>query len=285
MGFGISDTDAWRAFATDFLGFQLVERKDGAVDCRMDDYAFRIRLHPDGLDDVLYMGWEVADAEGLDALRHRLRTAGVEFAEGSSEQAAERHVHAFIRFNDPDGLQLEAFYGPLQRTNAPFVSPLGVRFLTGEQGLGHAVLIVKDRAVSEAWYRDVLGFRLSDYINAELPGGFPLSFTFMRCNPRHHSIAFCALAFPKRMQHFMVEVDSIDDLGRSIYRAQEQGRHNSLTFGRHSNDLMLSSYYATPSGFEVEYGYGGLAIDEDSWHVRTHDAPSAWGHKFQIPSA
>ena len=57
----------------------------------------------------------------------------------------------------------------------------------------------------------------------------------------------------------------------------------SLTLGRHSNDDMLSFYPMTPSGFDVEYGWGGLEVDDETWHVLTHAKNSAWGHHFQRP--
>jgi hypothetical protein len=42
---------------------------------------------------------------------------------------------------DPEGLRIELFHGPTQRTEAPFVLLVGAGpFLTGGQGLGHIVL-------------------------------------------------------------------------------------------------------------------------------------------------
>lgn len=46
---------------------------------------------------------------------------------------------------------------------------------------------------------------------------------------------------------------------------------------------MLSFYPLTPSGFDIEYGWGGLEVDDETWHVLTHEANSAWGHTFQRP--
>jgi 3,4-dihydroxy-9,10-secoandrosta-1,3,5(10)-triene-9,17-dione 4,5-dioxygenase len=33
----------------------------------------------------------------------------------------------------------------------------------------------------------------------------------------------------------------------------------------------------------VEYGYGGLLIDESTWLPPRYDVPSFWGHKRQNP--
>ena len=52
-----------------------------------------------------------------------------------------------------------------------------------------------------------------------------------------------------------------------------------MSLGRHTNDMMTSFYVRTPSGFEIEYGTGGLLVDEENWKVETYDATSFWGHR------
>jgi 2,3-dihydroxybiphenyl 1,2-dioxygenase len=287
VGLAVSDLDAWMRFAVDLLGLQPVPRGDGAIDLRMDSYATRIRLVPQAGgpvdDDIAYVGWEVRDAPSLDALASRLAAAGTPSERATRAEAADRYVEDFIRFTDPEGLVCEAFYGPLQRTDQPFVSPLGVSFKTGRQGVGHIVLIAQDAKAQERWWCEVMGFRLSDYIHTEVVRGRPVDFTFLRCNGRHHSLALAQIPIPKKLQHIMIEVRSIDDVGRALYRCQDAGLHISLTLGRHSNDDMLSFYPMTPSGFDLEYGWGGLEVEDETWHVLTHDKNSAWGHRFQRP--
>lgn len=68
-----------------------------------------------------------------------------------------------------------------------------------------------------------------------------------------------------------------------MHRCLTEDIHLSFTLGRHSNDEMLSFYALSPSGFDIEYGWGGLEVDDESWHVLTHDCNSAWGHIFQRP--
>jgi hypothetical protein len=48
---------------------------------------------------------------------------------------------------------------------------------------------------------------------------------------------------------------------------------------------MVSFYMRTPSGFEVEYGYGARTIDDSIWKVERHEAPSIWGHRGLAGSA
>ena len=43
---------------------------------------------------------------------------------------------------------------------------------------------------------------------------------------------------------------------------------------------MTSFYSHTPSGFFVEYGWGGRVIDPATWQPHeTFDGPSFWGHE------
>lgn len=283
VGLAVSDLATWSEFATDLLGLQRVPRADGAVDLRMDGYATRLRLIHGTQDDIAYVGWEVRDAGALALLKTRLAQHGVSVTEGTAAEAANRYVTGLIFFEDPEGLRSEAYFGPLQRTHDPFVSSRGVAFKTGRGGLGHVVLVTRDMAAQEAFYTDVLGFRVSDYIHTEVVPGKPIDLTFMRCNSRHHSIALAHLPLKKKLQHLMIEVRSVDDVGRALYRCMDAGRHISLTLGRHSNDDMLSFYPLSPSGFDIEYGWAGLEVDDETWHVLSHDTNSAWGHHYQRP--
>ena len=283
IGMEVSNPDQWAHFAGTLLGLEVVPRSDGQTDLRMDGYAWRLRLSVGPRDDLSFMGWEVKDAAHLGSLARRLENAGVAVEHLSAAIACDRCVAAAIRFTDPEGNVNEAFYGPLQRADRPMISPHGVRFKTGRQGLGHVVLRCRDLEAMQAFYTQVLQFRLSDIIDTEVVPGRPLSLRFLRCNARHHSLALAPVPIPKTIVHLMFEVTDIDDVGRAMYRCLDAKVHLSMTLGRHSNDEMLSFYPLSPSGFDIEYGWGGLCVDDESWHVLTHHTTSAWGHRFQRP--
>lgn len=283
LGLEVSDPDRWRHFATAILGLQAVDLPEGGFALRMDNSSARIFVAHGTADDIAFAGWEVRDAEALTALSSRLERLGVTVEHGTAELAARRRVAGLIRFADPEGNVQEAFYGALQKTDAPFISPTGARFKTGRQGLGHIVYACKDKAAMMDFFIDALGFCLSDHINTEVVPGRMLELSFLRCNGRHHSLALAPLPLPKKLVHLMCEVTSIDDVGRAMHRCLTEDIHLSFTLGRHSNDEMLSFYALSPSGFDIEYGWGGLEVDDESWHVLTHDCNSAWGHIFQRP--
>ncbi|MDO8434167.1 MAG: biphenyl-2,3-diol 1,2-dioxygenase [Candidatus Binatus sp.] len=279
LGIGVSNLPAWEDFATNVLGLQVSGRDERTLALRMDEYRQRFVLHAGGNDDVAYVGWEVRDAAAMQAVASRLRETGIKVEAGSAEEAAARGVTELAKFDDPNGLATEIFYGPLMRFEEPFHSPRAISgFVTGEQGLGHIVLAVRDLEQSLHFYRDILGFRISDFIDMSF-GPMKATLAFFHCNARHHSLAIIAAPLPKRLLHFMLQTKSVDDVGSTLYLAQDKGVEIASSLGRHTNDHMLSFYMRTPSGFEVEYGWGARTVDDAVWHVQRHQAPSIWGHR------
>lgn len=279
LGIGVSDIAAWRDFGCDVLGLQ--ESGRGANDSlffRIDGYHHRFEMIPSGEDDLLFAGWEVKDADALRHVAARLRALGTEVTEATAAEAAARRVIEMVRCKDPDGLDIEVYYGPF-RADRPFNSPRGVAGFKAETlGFGHIVLQVADPAAILAFYRDGLGVKLSDYIYMTR-GGVRREVTFTHANPRHHTLAFAKRPDgAKRLSHFMVEVDEFDDVGLTIDLAEQRGMKMGK-LGRHTNDRMISFYVVSPSGFNVEYGWGGLLIeDEATWNIRHYEAASTWGH-------
>ena len=56
----------------------------------------------------------------------------------------------------------------------------------------------------------------------------------------------------------------------------------SATLGQHLNDRMTSFYMKTPSGFDLEYGYGGLLVDWQAHSAFEFTRVSIWGHDFGV---
>jgi 2,3-dihydroxybiphenyl 1,2-dioxygenase len=273
VGFGSAALDDWRQFGTGLVGLQAVERSPSVLAFRMDDRKQRIIVDRSMPDGERFFGWEVADADALDALAARLELARVEVTAEPQTLADNRRVRGLISFRDPAGNRLEAFYGAAI-DDTPFSPGRSISgFRTGPLGLGHAVLTVKDINAVMPFYVDVLGFGLSDYIQK------PFRAYFFHVNARHHSLALIETG-SNGMHHLMVELFSLDDVGQSYDIASSEPDRVSVTFGRHTNDLMTSFYAKTPSSFMVECGWGGREIDPATWRpLEMHDGPSLWGHE------
>lgn len=282
LGLSVSDINVWEQFATQTLGLQVSDRwADGTLLLRNDAYHHRFLVHPTGKDDLEYLGWEVTDEHALRAMTNQLQAAGTEVRQGTREEAQARGVVDLILFKDPSGIPSEVFYGPLMAFNSPFQSPRPISgFVADTQGLGHMVVVMDDLEQSIHFYRDVLGMRISDYVLVERPPGNKMRIAFFHCNPRHHTIAIVAMPNPpKRLNHFMLQLQSLDDVGATYYLCQDQGIPIVRGLGRHTNDHMVSFYLRTPSGFDVEYGWGARVVDDSTWQVQQHTAGSMWGHR------
>ena len=273
VGFGSAALDDWRQFGTGLVGLQAVERSPSLLAFRMDDRKQRIVIDRTMADGERFFGWEVADADALDALAAHLERAQVDVVAEPQTLADNRHVRGLISFHDPAGNRLEAFYGAgIDET--PFRPGRSISgFRTGPLGLGHAVLTVKDINAVMPFYVDVLGFALSDYIQK------PFRAYFFHINARHHSLALIETG-KNGMHHLMVELFSLDDVGQSYDVALREPDRVNVTLGRHTNDLMTSFYARTPSSFMVECGWGGREIDPQTWQpFELQVGPSLWGHE------
>lgn len=262
VGFTSPNFEEWRSFGPEVLGAELApDGPDGAVRLRVDDASWRVSIHPGEADDLAYLGWEVDDlAATLDSIE-------------AAEISVDRNPVA--SFADPFGFRHQLItgleVGPVFKPGRAMSG-----FVTGDQGVGHVVLMVPDLGAAVEFYTVAMGFRMSDSVESGM------SVRFLHCPgraARHHTVAFASVPGRVGLHHLMLEVKSMDDVGRALDIVNEQQLPLSMALGRHTNDLMTSFYVRTPSGFEIEYGTGGWTIDDDTWEPATYDAGSLWGHR------
>jgi 2,3-dihydroxybiphenyl 1,2-dioxygenase len=273
IGIKSSQAEQWGRMATELLGMQRVDRAASVQAYRMDDRKQRLIVDGSGDGGLAVMGWEVGDAAALARLAGRLDDHGVRVVRGSQALANERHVAELISFQDPAGHTIEVFWGAAVASD-PFRPGRPISgFRTGALGMGHVVLNVEEVEPLLAFYRDLLGFQVSDF------GLTPYKLYFFHVNGRHHSFAMVGSG-RRSLHHFMVELGSLDDVGQGYDLAQLDDGRVAYTLGRHTNDHMTSFYVNTPSGFFIEYGWGGRVIDPATWQPHeTFDGPSLWGHE------
>lgn len=259
----------WASFAIEFAGMQQVDDGAGRLVLRMDERAQRLLVRDDG--ERGFFGWEVRDRAALDMLADRFDRSDTPYQPLTRSACDERFVGEGLWFLDPAGNRIEAFHSPaIADAFTPGRNISGFR--TGALGMGHAVLLTPDPEPVRRFYTDVLGFRLSDYTDA------PFEASFYHLNPRHHSLAIVTGAVTG-VHHLMVELENLDDVGQGYDIAQRRPNGVGVTLGRHSNDHMTSFYARTPSGFMLEYGWGGRSIDPDTWQpYELVEGPSLWGH-------
>lgn len=276
MGIGVKDLDAWKRFATTIIGMELSE--EGERDrcyLRMDYWHHRLVLHDDSSDDLLYLGFRVAGGEEFAEMQQQLSEAGIKYRVGSEEEAAERHVLAVLKLTDPGGNPVEIFHGPEVQFNRPLHPGRRMhgRFKTGAGGMGHCIIRQEDSAAAYRFYRQ-LGMRGGVEYKIQL-GKQVVMPTFMHCNDRDHTVAFGIGESKRRLNHVMIEVDNLDDVGLTYELVREHKVPVTIKPGKHSNDHMYSFYFRNPSGWMIEYGWGARpATHQSEYYVR-----DVYGHE------
>lgn len=285
VGLGVSDLDQWQWFASEILGLQVGQRDAQGMSLRMDEHQQRIFLEENSADDLLVAGWQFKTERALEEYVAELRDKGAEVAALPAQTLQRRKVEKAYACQDPNGFTHEFFFGPhVAELRDPFRSTvLKSRFVCGELGIGHILPFAKagKGAQTLSFYKDVLKLRVSDYIREEIMPGLLVNATFFHtASGRHHSIATAENPMAtKTLNHFMVQVEDLDDVGLAYDRTVKAGIPVALELGHHPNDRMFSFYARTPSGFNFEIGWGGVVIDESDWEVRSYSQMSDWGHK------
>lgn len=294
VGVNAPDIEAWRAFATGVCGLApsaivpgprpagiaVPAREargvapDGTLYLKMDQRQWRLAVHPAADAGLAYLGFELPGVDALSSAVDAVAKRGASVREATREEREARGVAGLAVLDDPAGHRIELFVAPI--ADDPFHSPLGVEFLTGSLGMGHAVLYVPDLDAALAFYREVLGFQRTDYMTFGPEGK---GIHFLRCTRRHHSLALLHVGPLSGLQHLMLETTTLDAVGQALDRAQSADVTISSSLGRHRNDRTVSFYMHGPSGFDVEIGWDGLLVDDDWVEHEFAGSGDLWGHQ------
>jgi 2,3-dihydroxybiphenyl 1,2-dioxygenase len=270
IGIGVSNIEKWLHFANSVVGMESF--RDPETDqlyFRLDSWHHRVIVNQDACDDALFIGWRVPGLEEFRAVEAKLKDAGYKFEHATRDEAAARHVLAYLWLNDPDGLRTEIFYGPQVDAHKPFHPgrPMFGRFTTGSQGLGHIIIRQHDIPAAVRFYR-LLGFEGGQEYSVPLGGGHRLEPIFMHINSRQHTIGFLPGMPEKRINHLMIEYTELDDLGQTHDWVKRENIPIAMSLGKHANDRALSFYCSNPSGWLFELGWNGRPpLDQHEYYV------------------
>lgn len=280
----VRDLAAFSAFLTDVVGFMPNGEADGWTRFRIDGAAARLFCRQGPADDIVASGWDFGDLAALSAAAERLTAAGAAVTWDPDGLAAARSVNRLASTRDFHGTGVEIFIGQHQASDPVVLPHVRHGFLTGDGlGLGHFVLLSRDKARDLAFYRDALGLRWSDDIVMQLGPIGLLEASFLHANPRHHSVAVGQLPAPvpmrSRLDHICFEMRGMDDVGYAHGRFVAVDLPIVRDFGMHPNDQAFSFYGRSPAPFDVEIAYGGITIAEEEWIPQTYDHITKWGHR------
>ncbi|MBB3141386.1 VOC family protein [Halomonas organivorans] len=257
LEFGAEDVEAGKQFVEDF-GLAPVDGEAGAATFETLNGA---RLAVRSIDDpalpaafeegstLRRMTWGVANLEALEPLRERLRDQPGYVDHGDRLECRDPNgLTVCIRPTRLHDVELEVTpinqWGDMQRVDQP--SPVYERATPA--GIGHAVFFVDDLEASERFYRELLGFSVSDrYIDRAV-------FLRMQARGGHHNIFL--LKLPHRGAGLNHVAFTVRDIHEVIGGGLAMNRRQWSTFigpGRHPISSAYFWYVNSPLGGAFEY--------------------------------
>ncbi len=259
---GVPDRKQWEDFSEEVLGLPTFRSKDGRQSyARVDDRHHRFALRDAAEPTLDCVAFDVGGSAALVEWERDLARQRVGFSHVDAERCRDAHLAAALELQDPDGHVLWLGHG-FAAAHEPLRTTRPLALLR----LGHVLLTVADTARSHDFYTSVLGFRLSDWVCIS----DTVRLCFLRVNERHHTLALgpCAPGASPRLQHAMLEVETLDDVMRSYHHARLRGAPIGMGPGKHPNCQTIHCYVQTPGGFAIEFGFGHRRIDEESYEPK-----------------
>jgi catechol 2,3-dioxygenase-like lactoylglutathione lyase family enzyme len=220
------------------------------------DEPFQLVLVPGAERRIDRIAFGLPSRHDVDAAARDLDRAGIPTIAVPHELMTPGGGYGF-QFLDPDNRCVELSAG-VQPGSAGSAGPV-------PQKLAHIVVNTPDIDRATAFYRDVLGFKISDWSEHQM--------SFLRCNPEHHSIAFNG-APHAAYNHTSWTMGSIDELFRAQGRVRAFGSQLMWGTGRHGPGSQVFNYFIEPSGYVVELIADGIEIADDAaWQ------PQVWERK------
>ena len=247
---GSPDLELAESFATACLGLQIAERGRKALYLRSDERAHTL-CYSEGDPRDQAVGFEVEDEPSLQNAASTLESLGHAVYAGTTQEAEQRKVKAFIGFRDPTGNHIELVLRPERSGRRYFASRDA-----GITGFSHIGLNSTDPVCDEKFWTQVCNARVGDRI-----GDIPL----MRVNAIHHTIALVR-APHAGIQHINHQVETNDDVLRSYYFLNQ--RRVPIVFGpgRHPTSGARFLYFRGPNGMIFEYSVGVDEIEDEATH-------------------
>lgn len=254
-----------KQFATSALGLEVTgEGADEALLTSNEKHHELQLIAADaaGLDHV---GLELEAESELEATRDRAVAAGGRILETT---ATEDGIGPSVRLVGPGDIVYELYVGmergPL--TAAACLKP-------GVRGLGHLTFLGRDHAAIVDFWRDGLGFRVSDQLG---------DLCWMRCDANHHGLGIAPHPSENVLHHYAWEIQDVAGLIQYCDDLALQGR--ALMWGpvRHGPGFNVATYLADPDGCLAEVYSDMLRIDDEAAYrpVDWSEVPTAlslWG--------
>ena len=212
---------------------------------------------------------QVAPGTELNDIASALRQHAVQ-AECRSDISPS--LPAAMVFTDPKGTEIELFTDARPHDSRPVggVAPLK---------LGHIAFLVPDAKAISDFYIQVLGFRVSDWIEDY--------FAFLRCSPDHHTLNFIS-GTGAFMHHFAFELNDWSHLRTACDVLTRHKRPLIWGPGRHGVGHNVFVYHRDPDDHIIEFFAEMDQMKDESlgyfeprpWHHDYPQRPKVWERKY-----
>ena len=219
-------------------------------------------LHEGGKASVNRINFAAPDNTAVDALYGKLSGLGIS-TEGNPKVLSGPGGGYGFSFADRDGLRYAISCDIATHTDIEMEHDRPFK-------LSHVVLNSNKVEDQTEFYRDVLGFRVSDRTDR---------MNFIRCSPDHHSIAFAHNKGPS-LNHAAFEVPDFDALMCGSGRMKQKGFPVQWGVGRHGPGNNVFGYFFEPNGMVIEYTAEVEQVDEATYETGT---PEDWAQRVKGP--
>ncbi len=226
-----------------------------------------IALEPGAPNALSRLALQVAPGSDLDALARALSEEGIATERRSDISPG---ITDALVFTDPKGTAIEIF------SEYAFAADDGRPAGIAPIKLGHVAYRVRDVRKVVGFYTDVLGFRVSDWLDD--------TFAFLRCGPDHHTVNFVFDEVPQ-LHHIAFEVKDWAEILRACEWLARNGIQLVWGPGRHIIGHNIAIYHRNADKVRVEFfcemdqmkdetlGY----FDPRPWHQDRPQRPKVWG--------
>lgn len=261
----VTDLERAAAHAKLALGLREVSRTDDEVLLTSNHKHHELQLLRGTTAGLDHVGLELESDDELARVREQAIAAGGSPIESDGPQAGIGEV---VRIVGPLGIVHELYTG-MKRD--PLT--IGAHLAAGIRRFGHVTFLVRDPAPVVAFWRDGLGFRLSDTADG---------LTWMRCDVDHHGMAVGVHPDADVLHHHAWEVQDIGALAQYCDDLGQAGL--PLLWGpvRHGPGFNLATYLPDTEGGVIEVYTDLIQVHDDAayepidWSEHKH-AINLWG--------
>lgn len=272
----VTDLDRMDRFLNDF-GLHCVERTPKALYMRATGAAHHVHISELGSENKpIGFGFHISNSEDLHQVAERV---GSRVEENPEPGGGQR-----VRFIDPAGFVVDLIHGQHSHNLLPTRKPIAMNSAHDRRRfgqpirlkpapssvtrLGHVALVVPDFDTVLSFYRDVLGFRVSDLYWAGNEANVIAA--FMHCGlgehwTDHHTLALISAQDGKaRFDHSAFEVLDLDDVAQGGEHLKQSGWQHSWGVGRHIQGSQIFDYWRDPFGNKIEHWTDGDLVNDST---------------------